>query len=154
LTICPIVATPTIKKLVIKQHQLLQKKKTSKMSWQSYVDQLLGSEHITKAAIIGLDGNAWATSAGFSIPEGKALVTNFTQPAQAQANGVTVAGTKYLTVKADNRSIYGKKGAFGVVTVKTGKAVLVGVYDKEGIQPGNAVNTVEKLADYLIENGY
>jgi profilin len=37
--------------------------------------------------------------------------------------------------------------------VRTGQAILIGVYN-ESAQPGNATNTVEKLADYLIENGY
>jgi Profilin len=51
------------------------------------------------------------------------------------------------------RSLYGKKGAGGVVVVKTGQAIIVGVYnDKQ--QPGNAANVVEKLGDYLRENGY
>jgi len=60
---------------------------------------------------------------------------------------------KYLALKADSRSIYGKKGTAGVCTVKTGQCLIVGVYG-EGIQPGSAANSVEKLADYLIENGY
>jgi profilin len=47
----------------------------------------------------------------------------------------------------------GKKGTAGVVLVRTGQAILIGVYN-ESAQPGNATNTVEKLADYLIENGY
>lgn len=47
----------------------------------------------------------------------------------------------------------GKKGAGGVVMVKTGQAVLIGQYN-ETIQPGQATTVVEKLADYLRENGY
>jgi len=58
-----------------------------------------------------------------------------------------------MTIRADNRSIYGKKGASGYCAVKTNQCVLVGVYN-ESIQPGQCANTVEKLADYLIENGY
>jgi len=58
-----------------------------------------------------------------------------------------------MTLRADNRSIYGKKGAGGVVVVKTNQAVLIGLYN-ENIQPGQCANAVEKLADYLIENGY
>ena len=102
-----------------------------------------------------MDGSTWATSAGFSVSasEGAALANNFKNPASAQSTGLTAAGTKYLTLKADDRSIYGKKGAAGIITVKTSQAVLVGVY-KEGTQPGSAANAVEKLADYLIENGY
>jgi profilin len=39
------------------------------------------------------------------------------------------------------------------VTVKTVKAILIGLYDDK-IQPGQAANVVEKLADYLIDSGY
>ena len=126
------------------------------MSWQSYVDtSLVGSGHIQKAAIVGLDGSVWAHSGGFNVAASEAtgVVGNFNNPGAAQAGGVTVGGVRYLTLKADARSIYGKKGAGGVVTVKTNQCVLVGVYG-EGTQPGAAANTVEKLADYLIENGY
>ena len=58
-----------------------------------------------------------------------------------------------MALKCDDRSIYGKKGAAGVVIVKTGKAVIISVYDDK-IQPGNCANTTEKLADYLIGQGY
>lgn len=39
-----------------------------KMSWQAYVDtNLLGTGKVQKAAIFGLDGSQWATSAGFTV---------------------------------------------------------------------------------------
>ena len=38
------------------------------MSWQSYVDDhLVGSGNVTKAAIVGLDGNVWAQSPEFNV---------------------------------------------------------------------------------------
>jgi len=127
------------------------------MAWQGYVDtNLVGTGHVSKAAILGFpDGNKWAASASFAITpdEGKKLAAGFKDSASVQGAGVNVGGVKYMTIKADPRSIYGKKGATGVVAVKTGKAILVGYYD-ENIQPGQATNVVEKLADYLIEQGY
>lgn len=56
-------------------------------------------------------------------------------------------------VKADGRSLYGKKGAAGVVCVKTNQAIVIGTYN-ESIQPGQCTLIVEKLADYLIENSF
>ena len=56
-------------------------------------------------------------------------------------------------LRADDRSIYGKQGANGVVCVKTKQAVLIGAY-QEGIQPGEATKVVEQLADYLISVNY
>jgi len=126
------------------------------MAWQGYVDtNLVGTGHVSKAAIIGHDGNKWAASAGFNVSpeEGKKLLGGFKDASTVQGAGVTIGGVKYMTLKADPRSIYGKKGATGVVAVKTGKAVLIGFYD-ENVQPGQATNVVEKLADYLIENNY
>eukprot|EP01133_Synstelium_polycarpum_P009274 gene9274-10877_t len=105
------------------------------MSWQSYVDdQLVGSGCLSKGVIFGAnDGGSWAQSPGFQIKagEGAALVNLFKNPANVFASGATLCGVKYMGIKGDGSSIYGKKGA-----------------------TGNAAMTVEKLADYLRENGY
>ncbi|KAL1933750.1 hypothetical protein VTP01DRAFT_7840 [Rhizomucor pusillus] len=126
------------------------------MSWQQYVDSnLVGTGHVSKAAIYGLNGGQWAVSPGFSLSsnEIQELKNGFTNADQVQASGVHVNGVKYLTLRADDRSIYGKKGADGVCIVKTNQAILVGVYT-EGIQPGQCTKVVEGLADYLISVGY
>lgn len=127
------------------------------MSWQAYVDtNLVGSKKVTQAAIIGLDGNAWAKSAGFNVTpaEGKAIVAGFTNPASLRATGLRAAGVKYMFLRDDpGRTLIGKKGAAGIHCTKTGKCVLVGVY-KEGIAPGECAVVVEKLADYLVSVGY
>ena len=125
------------------------------MSWQEYVDNnLVGTGHVKKAAIVGHDGSTWAASAGFSVSaaDAKKILGAFSNPADVLANGIHLGADKYMTIKTDERSIYGKKGATGVVNVKTTQAILIGYYD-ESIQPGQAANTVERLADYLIDNG-
>ena len=77
-----------------------------------------------------------------------------------------------MTIKADEKSVYGKKvrsriswirgskrelsvtqGKEGMVIVKTQQAILVAHYP-ETVQPGQATNTVEQLGDYLIGVGY
>eukprot|EP00002_Diphylleia_rotans_P009589 TRINITY_DN19978_c0_g1_i1.p1 TRINITY_DN19978_c0_g1~~TRINITY_DN19978_c0_g1_i1.p1 ORF type:complete len:127 (+),score=29.35 TRINITY_DN19978_c0_g1_i1:88-468(+) len=126
------------------------------MSWQAYVDSnLVGSGNLAQGAILGAAGGVWAASAGFSITaaEVSALVAGFASTSSFQASGVNVAGVKYMFLRGDERTVQAKKGATGVVLVKTKQSILVGVYnDKQ--QPGAATLTVEKLADYLIENGY
>eukprot|EP01124_Arcella_intermedia_P008833 TRINITY_DN1564_c0_g1_i2.p1 TRINITY_DN1564_c0_g1~~TRINITY_DN1564_c0_g1_i2.p1 ORF type:complete len:150 (+),score=10.76 TRINITY_DN1564_c0_g1_i2:69-452(+) len=125
-------------------------------AWQPYVDNnLVGTGHVTKAAILGHDGSAWATTAGFAVApaEASALIKGFGDAGPLRASGLFVQGEKYLVLKADERSIYGKKGTSGVVCVKTGQSVLVGIYNDK-IQPGQASSCVEKLADYLIDQGY
>jgi hypothetical protein len=53
------------------------------MSWQSYVDDhLIGTGHVTQAAICGVDGALWAASAGFNVrpitaPPSQALPQTF-----------------------------------------------------------------------------
>jgi profilin len=153
-TLCRAKQTKADKNRTTNKKPFVTSSNFAKMSWMSHVDSLT-KQKIEKGAILGLDGSTWAASAGFTISaaEGKALADNFKNPAQAQANGVVAAGTKYLTVKADSSSIYGKKGTGGIVTVKTTQAVVVGVY-KETLQPGAAATIVEKVADYLKETGY
>ncbi|KAI9803111.1 MAG: profilin, required for normal timing of actin polymerization in response to thermal stress [Piccolia ochrophora] len=70
-----------------------------------------------------------------------------------QSNGLHVAGERFVVIKADERSLYGRKGKEGIVIVKTNQAILVTHYG-ETVQPGVAANTVEQLADYLIGVGY
>ncbi|MCJ1430986.1 profilin, required for normal timing of actin polymerization in response to thermal stress [Xylographa pallens] len=70
-----------------------------------------------------------------------------------QSTGLHVAGDKYVVIKADDRSLYGKKGKTGILIVKTTQAILISHYP-ETVQPGAAATTVEQLADYLIGVGY
>ncbi|KAM9985939.1 hypothetical protein ACTFIZ_002252 [Dictyostelium cf. discoideum] len=122
------------------------------MTWQAYVDNnLLGAGFVSAALLGNTDGSVWATSAGFSVTEGKAIVAAFAKDGAAFSTGLHVAGKKYMAIKSDTRSAYGKLGAGGVVCVKTLTCIIVAVYDDK-LQPGAAANIAEKLADYLIEN--
>ncbi|GAA6025626.1 hypothetical protein JCM11491_007149 [Sporobolomyces phaffii] len=126
------------------------------MSWQAYVDDnLIGTGKITKAAILGQQGGVWANSAGYDLPasEQSALAQAFTDPATAQASGVRAAGQKFFCIGANDRSVYGKKQADGIVVVKTTQAILVAEYSHPTL-PGEATKIVEQLADYLINVGY
>ncbi|KAI0300563.1 profilin [Multifurca ochricompacta] len=126
------------------------------MSWQFYVDShLVGSKKVSKAAILGLQGGVWAASPGYSLSqqEQKDIVSSFTDLPKTQANGIRLAGQKFFTLKAEDRSIYLKRGTDGAVLVKTTQAVLVAEYIAP-LQAGEATPEVEKLADYLISVGY
>uniref|UniRef100_A0A6B2LSA8 Profilin n=1 Tax=Arcella intermedia TaxID=1963864 RepID=A0A6B2LSA8_9EUKA len=126
------------------------------MSWQTYVDSnLVGTGKIAKAAILGQDGYTWATTPGFSISidEGLQLMAGFDDAGPLRLDGLYAQGERYCDLKADERSVYGRRGTCGIVCVKTGRAVMVGVYD-EGMHPGMAASVVEGLADYLIGCGY
>jgi profilin len=123
--------------------------------WQSYVDDELVCEDLSHAAIIGHDGNPRATSPGFGLRpgEGFEIARLYQRPGDAFAAGVTVGGVRYHVVEAEDRSIHAMKGPGGVICVKTGRAVIIGVYT-ESRQSSRAATVVRKLADYLLDNGY
>jgi profilin len=66
---------------------------------------------------------------------------------------VRLAGQKYFTLSAADRTIQAKKGADGAIIVKTKQAILVAVYNSP-IQAPEASPIVESLADYLISVSY
>eukprot|EP00999_Lentomonas_sp_LEN2_P001447 NODE_2489_length_560_cov_77.891455_g2439_i0.p1 GENE.NODE_2489_length_560_cov_77.891455_g2439_i0~~NODE_2489_length_560_cov_77.891455_g2439_i0.p1 ORF type:complete len:127 (-),score=32.99 NODE_2489_length_560_cov_77.891455_g2439_i0:71-451(-) len=126
------------------------------MSWQPYVDNnLIGTKQVSAAAIVGFNGSQWAASPGFTVgpQEVSALVKGFSDPSGLQAGGVTVNKVKYMYIVSDDRVVVGKKGATGVIAVKTKQAIIVGQYG-DGIQPGACRKIVEGLADYLISQSY
>jgi profilin len=128
------------------------------MSWQPYVDRLLSGD-LDKAAIFDSEGkSAWASSPGFAVTPGemKEIIDAYNDKSEVkavQSNGLHVGGQKFVVLKTDDRSIYGRLGKEGIVIVRTDKALLVAHYG-EGTQPGAAANTVEQVADYLKKTGF
>jgi profilin len=123
-------------------------------SWQAYVDDNLVGSNVSKAAIFGLDGTAWATSAGFSVsPSEASAIAAGAQNPSSLGGGLYLEGVNYMVLRADESSIYVRQGQNGACICKTNQAVLVGMYG-ENQTAGNCNATVEKLADYLRENGY
>jgi len=130
------------------------------MSWQAYVDtSLVGTGDVDKAAIFNAEGTSvWATSANFKVsPQEIAEVVgaykDTSTPKKVQSTGLHIAGEKYVVLRADETSLYGRKGRTGVVIVKTKQALLIAHYP-DTVQPGVATNTVEKLGEYLTSVGY
>ncbi|KAN0006622.1 hypothetical protein ACTFIU_003338 [Dictyostelium citrinum] len=125
------------------------------MDWQTYIDEQLLPNGLCSAAIISSnDGSIWAQSPkiGLNKAECDSLIALFKKPEEVFSKGVVVGGIKYMGIKGDQTSIYGKRGATGCVLVKTTKCIIIGVYD-EKMHPANATNSVEKLGDYLRDDG-
>ncbi|XP_021776417.1 profilin [Chenopodium quinoa] len=132
------------------------------MSWQAYVDDHLMCEiegtnnHLSAAAILGLDGSVWAQSATF--PQFKpdeivAISKDFDEPGTLAPTGLYLGGTKYMVIQGEPGAVIrGKKGAGGICVKKTGMAFVIGIYD-EPVTPGQCNMIVERLGDYLIEQG-
>ncbi|CAJ2501944.1 Uu.00g047970.m01.CDS01 [Anthostomella pinea] len=123
---------------------------------------LVGTGHLDKAAIISIAGDSvWATSSGFTVkPEEMTNIVKILTAGsgydEVRANGVHVAGDRFVVTQLPDtteRSIYGRSGRTGIVVAKTKQAIIVAHYG-ENQQVGNATQTVEALADYLIKVGY
>ena len=122
------------------------------MSWQGYVDNLTAGGFV-KGAILGHNGAVWAKSASLNFQGNEAQTLASTAFSQSALGGIKIEGQKYICLKTDDRSCYLKLGTGGAVAVKSGQAVVLGIYD-QNLQPGAAANAAEKLADYLIGVGY
>ncbi|CAI4051596.1 hypothetical protein SKDZ_15G2680 [Saccharomyces kudriavzevii ZP591] len=122
------------------------------MSWQAYTDNLIGTGKVDKAVIYSRAGDAiWATSGGLSLQpnEISEVVQGFDNPAGLQSNGLHIQGQKFMLLRADDRSIYGRHDAEGVICVRTKQTVIISHYPPT-VQAGEATKIVEQLADYLI----
>ncbi|XP_072049014.1 profilin-like [Amphiura filiformis] len=125
-------------------------------TWQSMVeDQLIATNMVTHAAILGHDGSTWGSSKDFtvSLQEGQTILSNFGNTDAMQQNGITVNEVKYMYFSSTDKVIRAKKGTWGVHIFKTNQALLIGVYE-DPIVPEQAATVIEKLGDYLISTGY
>ncbi|XP_057765227.1 profilin-2 [Salvia miltiorrhiza] len=133
------------------------------MSWQTYVDEHLMCDiegnaglKLASAAIMGHDGAVWAQSANFpqfKPDEINGILTDFNEPGHLAPTGLFVAGQKYMVIQGEPGAVIrGKKGSGGITIKKTGQALVVGVYE-EPVTPGQCNMVVERLADYLLDQG-
>ncbi|CVL00132.1 probable profilin [Fusarium mangiferae] len=128
---------------------------------RTYIDSsLVGSGHIDKGAIISAAGDsAWASSPDLQLkPEEMKAISaivggDSAAKDKAFAEGLYIAGERYVMARAEDRSIYARSGRLGVAVAKTGQAIVIGHHGEAQVA-GNATSTVEGLADYLIKSGY
>ncbi|KAG8376078.1 hypothetical protein BUALT_Bualt09G0026100 [Buddleja alternifolia] len=106
------------------------------MSWHTYVDDHLMCDiegqpghRLSAAAILGLDGAVKAS-------EISGIVTDLNEPGHLARTGLYIGGTKYMVIQGEPQAVIrGKK-----------------VYE-EPVTPGQCNMVVERLADYLIDQG-
>ncbi|KAI3905004.1 hypothetical protein MKW92_023570 [Papaver armeniacum] len=130
------------------------------MSWQSYVDDHLMCDiegnHLTSAAILGHDGSVWAQSPTFpqlKAGEVDAIMRDFDEPGSLAPTGLHLGGVKYMVIQGEPGAVIrGKKGSGGVTIKKTSQSLIFGVYD-EPVTPGQCNIVVERIGDYLVEQG-
>ncbi|GMI97767.1 profilin 4 [Hibiscus trionum] len=132
------------------------------MSWQSYVDEHLmcdiegQNQRLTAAAIIGHDGSVWAKSEKFPDLKGTEIgdiMKDFDSPGHLAPTGLHLGGVKYMVIQGEPGAVIrGKKGAGGITIKKTAQALIFGIYD-EPVTPGQCNLVVERLGDYLADQG-
>ncbi|XP_071717387.1 profilin-1 [Rutidosis leptorrhynchoides] len=132
------------------------------MSWQTYVDDHLmcdidgSGQHLSSAAIFGTDGTVWAKSSSFpqfKPEEINAIIKEFNEPGGLAPTGLFLAGAKYMVIQGESGAVIrGKKGAGGICIKKTAQAMVFGIYD-EPVAPGQCNMVVERLGDYLLDQG-
>ncbi|XAR53398.1 hypothetical protein NMG60_11021939 [Bertholletia excelsa] len=132
------------------------------MSWQTYVDEHLmcdidgQGQHLAAAAILGQDGSVWAQSTSFpkfKSEEITAIMDDFAEPGTLAPSGLHLGGVKYMVIQGEPGAVIrGKKGSGGITVKKTGQALVFGIYE-EPVTPGQCNMVVERLGDYLLDQG-
>ncbi|KAI3402812.2 UBA2 [Candida oxycetoniae] len=118
--------------------------------------EILNDVEEKRAVLYSKAGDSlWAQSGSFQLQPDEilAIAKGFDDASDLQSHGLHAQGQKYFLLRNDDRSIYGKHEAEGLICVRTKQTILVAHYPS-GIQPGEATTIVEKLADYLISVGY
>nr|Q9ST98.1 RecName: Full=Profilin-3 [Nicotiana tabacum]CAA63752.1 profilin [Nicotiana tabacum] len=133
------------------------------MSWQTYVDDHLmvdfegQGQHLAAAAILGHDGSVWAQSPHFpkfKPEEITNIMKDFDEPGFLAPTGLFLAGIKYMVIQGEPGAVIrGKKGSGGITIKKTNQALIFGLYE-EPVTPGQCNMVVEKIGDYLVDQGY
>lgn len=116
-------------------------------------EALIDTKHVGHAAIIRRkDGVIKAQSAHFNIsyPEMQQIERAFDFPREARSNQFTVKvmSIYYRPIRVDDRAIYGKKDASGVIISRTKNFYLIGTFDSDMVA-SIAAEAVEKLAEYF-----
>ena len=81
------------------------------------------------------------------------FVNSLNNPTQLQSSGINLGGVRYIYLSGGDNVWRGKKGQGGVHVAKSKTTIVVGVYNQD-MQPGQAANAVEKMAEYLAGQNY
>ncbi|PTB70833.1 Profilin/allergen [Trichoderma citrinoviride] len=121
---------------------------------------LVATGHVAKGAIISIAGDsAWATSPDLTIqPAEMKVIADIVSKDKAAvdkayAEGLYIAGQRYVLTRNDDEGIYARAGKSGVAIAAAKSAIVIGIH-AENVQAGNATLVVSALADHLKKSGY
>ncbi|PPD78039.1 hypothetical protein GOBAR_DD25040 [Gossypium barbadense] len=110
------------------------------MSWQTYVD-----EHL----MCDIEGQDQHLKAPSSLRFCSYLQLNASEVTKILMNRATLLLKGYILPL---QSIWSYRGTGGVTIKKTGQGLIFGIYE-EPVTPGQCNMVVERLGDYLAEQG-
>ncbi|KAF3072584.1 Profilin [Trichoderma lentiforme] len=121
---------------------------------------LVQTGHIAKGAIISLAGDsAWASSPDLTIQPAEMKVIadivakNGAAIDKAYAEGLYIAGQRFVLTRVDEGDLYARAGREGVAVAASKQAIVVGIHGEAQVA-GNATSVVAALADHLKKTGY
>ncbi|XP_071798178.1 uncharacterized protein [Asterias amurensis] len=143
------------------------------MAWDAYKDSLdgyyvaeiqkrgeKGPSQLTKVGIFGLsDGNPWmSTNKPWSLQaapgEITAIASSYTQnPSPLGGTGIKLGSLKFMYLRNDETTIFGKKKGVGALCIYKSKTALLVVIAGEAAQAGDLNSATIKLGDYLSSTG-
>uniref|UniRef100_A0A5S6QYR2 Profilin n=1 Tax=Trichuris muris TaxID=70415 RepID=A0A5S6QYR2_TRIMR len=131
--------------------------------WQAYVKSLIDSSScIRRAAIVGVsDGSMWACSESpvgddftATSEEIKKFVSLFNNINDVPTTGFVLEGKKYIVPRVEENLIFGKKDKTGVFAVKTKMAVIIACFEGDSQEGLLCRDSVERIGNYLEQQGY
>ncbi|KAJ9547831.1 hypothetical protein OSB04_020374 [Centaurea solstitialis] len=82
------------------------------------------------------------------------IMNDFNEPGSLAPTGLFLGGTKYMVIQGEAGAVIrGKKGSGGVTIKKMAMSLIVSIYE-EPMTPGQCNMIVERLADYLLDQGF
>jgi hypothetical protein len=121
------------------------------MSWQPYVNHGIAIGMASAGGIYDLQGNPWATSAGFAAKGSEilAVAAHFPDPPGLAKTGATVAGVRYAFAGGEpNREIYIRNKVSGIVFSRCATCMIVAFHDSN-ILPATCRCAIRKVMEYL-----
>jgi len=136
-------------------HKVAVQRDENTAGWEEYIKNIIEPGSVADAAIIGEHNTLWAISKNLHMTYEEIinLRKGFEKNGSFFSTGISIGGVKYMALRSDERSAYGKKGSMGCVCVKTKRTILVGIYTHT-THSTDATALIEKVADGLIANNF
>ena len=123
------------------------------MSWQCYIDNLMGTKYISSCGIFGLDGVTWASNMpAISADIIKSMASDIASG--SSANQSIIGGEHYVMVRCVQDSFLILKKVQKGIVVSKAKTCLIIAFHNESCKAETVLTALGKVTDYLTKNGY